>query len=305
MAVFFIIMTLEIDRHLGRPVSPDEILDQLSSTGQKTLTLADVRSMYERFKEKYEGTDLFVLLDRLISPVLEKEVTLTSSKVNLKAVDRTSSLGEQSADVVNFAYNSRYVKNGGEVIDMATDSFDFQGNSKIILAEYQLGEESVVLATFRVVHGEDLDIFRLFENVDPYKWPHVAEIPTNGVTANQPGELARFSLHPVFDFIGGNENSDLRNKAREFKGELLRKMWPEGMTLLRNRGVTHPYFILAPHVEDFVVSSGINPVEIQGVVPSESEYATGIRNKFKEYWFPKGDPSQQPRVYLAPWTVSD
>src|SRR3990167_599266 len=175
-------MTLEIDRHLGRPVSPDEILDQLSSTGQKTLTLADVRSMYERFKEKYEGTDLFVLLDRLISPVLEKEVTLTSSKVNLKAVERTSSLGEQSADVVNFAYNSRYVKNGG---------------------------------------------------------------------------------------------------------------------------VTHPYFILAPHVEDFVVSSGINPVEIQGVVPSESEYATGIRNKFKEYWFPKGDPSQQPRVYLAPWTVSD
>ena len=297
-------MTLEIYTNNYKQLNAEDYLS-LEDPDRKVIQTGNIIQEYDKFRSRYEGKDTLSLFDKLITPFLEEEVELDTSRIKLSAVERDTDCGNKAAEVVNFAYNSRYVRNGGEVVDMATDNLDFDGNSKIIIAKQQVGGEGVVLATFRVVYGSELDVFKLFEAEFPNEWPHRAEVTQENFPISFPGELGRFSLHPIFDIIGSPENPLLREDSRTFKKLLLKKMWPEGMSLLRENGVTHPYFILAPHVKEFVASAGIIPKDVEGIVPTESDYALGIRSKFKEYWKPESNIWEQPEVYIAPWEVTE
>lgn len=298
-------MVVEIEKEKELSVG-----NKLSSIDQnhRTLLVTQINDrLYRDFKTKYFGSDLFVLFDRLVTPLLGEEFGLEASKIQVERIQRSSRLGAMAADVVNFSYNSRYVKNGGELVDVSRGREDFQGNSQTLVAKQQLGDRHIVLATFRVVYGGDLDTFNLFELIPEKNWPHTINKDKKDkevCSVNKPGELERFSLHPIFDFVEDLKDEKLNTRIRDFKQLLLREMWPYGMEILRQNNITHPYFILAPNIRKFVISAGIHPTKVEDVIPRITEYATGIRYNFKEYWKPDGDLAEQPTVYLAPREVT-
>lgn len=244
------------------------------------------------------GSPLDKIYQRLMSPFVGKTVRLDAGQI-LTFASQDSEIVAQAAEVVDYAYNTRYHHNSGEVVTLSSDRYAALPTTRTIAAVHYIDGQAVVLGTFRTITGADLDVFELFEMREGYEWPHLI----NGQSLAS-GELGRFSLSPVFDALRVNGTEGISkidiNKMRK---TILQRMWKVGIGQMRNDGVEVPYFILAPEVKEFVVGSGIIPVIVEGEKLNQSEYARGIRQAFPEYWRPEGLPEVQPQVYIAPWDI--
>lgn len=244
------------------------------------------------------GSALHEIYWQLMSPFADKDVELDADNMEVGELQRSEILG-QVRNMVNYAYNSRYHHNGGEVVQLAGDRFDNLPTTRTIVAVQEIDGQPVVMGTFRTLAGSDLDVFELFEMRAGMSWPHQTD-----AKVLLPGELGRFCLSPVFEALAkvniGISNVDLRN----MKIAILQKMWRVGMDQMIRDGVEVPYFILKPEVRDFVRKAGIIPTTVEAMQPSQTEYAQRIRQLFSEYWRPDDASEEQPQVYIAPWNVS-
>lgn len=242
-------------------------------------------------------SDLGKLYSNLLKPFKNnQESSLNIKKVIVKTVGSDTDLKEQAGNIVNYAYNSRYNFVNGNVIDISRDNFDALPASDTLVAVQEIEDRQVVLGTFRILCGRDLDVFQLFKSNKINGWPHEQK-------SLIPGELGRFGLHPILDVMKESNEQNIKGNAKLLQRLILRKMWEPGMSLMKKNGVQVPYFILANRIVQFIKSAGIIPQQVEDVVALETEYSRNMRNEFPGYWRSDKPPSEQPAVYIAPWDL--
>ncbi len=246
------------------------------------------------------------LRNSLMAPFDGKLGVFDSTSLRVEVAQPSSLEREMAADLVNYAYNLRYGISGGNIEDLAHDEFDQYDNTHTIVAKGKINDESVILGTLRVVCDgregslkpeEQLEVFKLFDMEEGGVWPHQA-------SGTIPGELSRFSLHPIFDAIASDPDMSIAMHSKVYKRTVLRELWPKAIDIMKKEGVGTPYFILTPKIHSFVVSAGIPPIEVAGSIPSPSDYSQSIRNRFSPYWQPEVGLDEQPAVYIAPWKMT-
>jgi hypothetical protein len=250
----------------------------------------------EELAETLKESPLEKLYLKMIEPFRDRLTTFSFNEIGVFEAKSGTGVRKQSGDLVNFAYNSRYHADKGLVEELAYDRFDEIENSKTLVAVHNIADNPVVIGTFRMVEGNDLEVFDLFGMEEGFKWPHQQIFP-NLTT----GELGRFSLHPIFDLMRQTNDQVFKKQINRFRSEVLRRIWDWGLGKWQNDGVEMPYFILEPNVRRFVEKAGIIPKVIDKTQFSDSEYAVQIRRNYPEYWKSESNPEEQPSVYIAPW----
>lgn len=242
-------------------------------------------------------TPLDNLHRKLVEPFINSgKVEFDGGLLETRIASMGSPERDIAADIVNYTYTSSYLKDGGKIIDLATDEFDLLPTTHTLVASQKVDGADVVVGTFRVVCGDELEVFNLFEMERGNRWPHERVVDP----AQKPGELGRFSLHPIFEDLNGLVRPEVRKVLTSYRRLILHKLWPFGIDIMKNAGITLPYFILAPHVFRFVSKSGIHPTEVEGVMPNRSFFSQDLRRRYNEYWKPDRSIEEQPAVYLAP-----
>ncbi len=275
-------------------VKLDEAIIHASEPQISVLPVSYSDAFRIKYFRGYEGTPLDALFQDLIQPFTQDKAEIEFGRISTQVLADSDTLLEQARKVINFGYNSRYVNDGGQVEDITRDRYDSEQSTRTIVSTQEVNGRQVVLSTYRMIVGDRLDVFDLFKIEAGGRWPHA----DNQFVA---GELGRFSLHPIFDVVGVEDR--FKSVAALHKRLSLRKIWVDGMQHMSRKGVTHPYFILAPSVRKFVESAGIKPKVIDGVVPNDSEYSRSIRSRFSQYWAPSLTSAEQPTVYIAPWNL--
>jgi len=231
------------------------------------------------------------LYNKLVEPaalVLDK---LDPDSMDVSVVELNTPEYETALDIINYAYNTSYNGDGNSIRELANDPESLASTTRTVITSKTIDGVTVIGGTFRVGWGSNLETFRLFDN-------------SNGWSQNGVAELSRFALNPIFD-VGRKRlySPKERDTIALYKRLLLRKLWPVGMELLDKEKIEQCLFVLTPEVRVFVESSGLNPIPVEGVSPSSSDYANKLRREFSRYWRPDDVIEMQPRVYIAPREV--
>lgn len=259
-------------------------------------------SLNRGYPDRYEklivnpvnGYPLHHLHEKLMAPFKNvNDFSLDLKSFQVTELASNSLVRQQARDLVNYAYNSNFGSTSGEVIDIAVDQFDARPGTHTLVATIDVEELPVVIGTFRVVCGDDLDIFNLFELENGIPWPH----KPNGVT-HKPGEVGRFAVHPLLSVLKMADNREVRSAVKRAKLEIPRLLYPHVIRHMREEGVEIPYAILIPGGRDYFVEAGLIPTLIGEAHYSNSTYAQAIRAAFVNYW------KFEPMIYTAPWEVS-
>lgn len=238
------------------------------------------------------------LLWRLMRPfTVVSSPTLDLSLLELRVASSGSPELAMALDLVSYSYDSRYLENYTGSPMAGVDLIGITPNTRTIVAVQTIGSTPVVIGTFRIVFGNDLDVFRLFAMESGRFWPH--ESPSNW-GHQKAAELERFSLHPALDLPRIASDTEGKSLASLHKRLVLRELWRFGMKLIEREAVKVPYFIMAPHVHRFVESAGIVATPVEGAVPSASPFACEVRRRWRRYWKPDSPAFERPYVFLAP-----
>jgi hypothetical protein len=202
-----------------------------------------------------------------------------------------SALYRDAADIVNYAYNSRFVEGTTAVIDIARDDGHSGHRAKVMAAIQDVGGRAppLVLGTVKIDFGTRLDFMDLFHNADGGRWPH--QLPPSPV--NVAAELGRLAFHPALD--------DAESAIKQL---IWRRMYAAAIDELRITPVRHIYFVVSPHVRKFLVAAGVVPTPVEGAVLSRSSLVTALQQQFPRYWRPGHDRAVQPALYAGPWKLS-
>lgn len=240
-----------------------------------------------------------LLLPFVLPSSIEESAVVKRERIQTLVAEEDSPERQMAAKIVDYVYNEAYLKDGGNVVNIAQDALDDYPTTHTIVAVYD-NNPTLVLGTLRVVCGNDLDLFNFFEIAGNGFWPHTAGRGPIGL----PGEIGRFGLHPIFDLLRAVRNTTLTRTVVDIsKRIILRELYSVGLSAMRDEGVAVPYFIAGPHVYRFLRRAGVDAIRLEKSIPSPSLEAARIRRQFSGYWQPDQSRKFQPAVYLAPWDL--
>ena len=239
------LMTVSTVVPLAEELTALEILEQ----GVREVTLGtykaplDFYAYYRRFYRKSappSGNSLDALHDELLAPFKNDNSWLIDpGAILLRTVSPGTCEYEETAKVVNFAYSGRYLRDRGEVANLAGDRVC---PSSTVVAIQEMNGRPVVLAALKVAFGENPELFRLFETSLGY------DSAGRGRGMQQkPGEFPGMAFHPIFEVLKSTLSLQLRNLAELWQRHISREIWRASETIMRDNGVEIRYAITGEH----------------------------------------------------------
>lgn len=246
-------------------------------------------SSYYETKIRPHSASLRNLYNELVAPLKKTPgIPLNDEDIEISVAIADTESWLSANKIVNYSYNSMYLADKGYMVDIADDD----KNRPVTFIARNKKNPEIVLGTHRLITGDSLDVFRLFDSQG--RWPH----QTSG-SPDSPAELSRLSFHPFIDALAWDLSDDQKKQVYEFRKRIWQKLWVYTGEFMENKGVGVSYLVLAPHVLKFLRRNGLDPVEVIGVQPAQNQFAKDIREKFKEYWKPGNALGEQPKVYMA------
>lgn len=246
-------------------------------------------------------TPLAQLEEDLIYPFLDIPIELNADQIEVREAPNGSKDRIVSARIVDYIYSALYKKkNGGKVLEISKDRFDSLSGTHTFVAVQKGADFTPVMATLRVISGEkDLEFLELFEMKDGKPWPH----QVRGI--QRIGEIGRLGLHPWLDMLKDHAvSAESRAEIQAYRIKVFKQLYNHSTQVLKENGAGLSYYILGRNVKPFLAKAGAVDELVEDAVLKQTPGVEEIREVFSGYWHPDKAIKYQPRLYIAPWTLS-
>lgn len=244
--------------------------------------------------ESIKGMPLEDLFHKIITPFKGLDECVDFDKLQVKVAEPATEEFKQAVDIVDFYYNIAFYRDIGPVDKIARDKYSDLPTTRTLVVTQEIGGRSFVLATARIIWGDHLEMFDLFEPMEGQMWPHEFDNTFNPDEISISGEFGRLAFNQVFNTSMTNFDRGDKYLSLIIRGGMARYIWRGGMTIMRDDvGVNNVLAILPRKVQHFLEYSGIPFKMMQGIEKSDSDYAKNIRKDYPRYW------EQDPRVYIS------
>ena len=202
--------------------------------------------------------------------------------------------GAQVSNIINYSYNLRYREDKSQVADIARDEEGLASNTTTIVIGQEIYGTQVILGTSRILCGDHLETFTLFEGLDG-DWPHLQNLKQPRKSA----QIGRLGFHPVLDVV--DRPAGLKYRVELLRRFIARSIAYVALECMKRENVEVIYIILPPHVETFLRSAGLRLDRVEHVRLSRSEQAQQIFQKLDKYWRLDKPLRVQPQLFTMGW----
>lgn len=244
------------------------------------------------------NTPLAQLEEELVFPFLKTPIQLNVNNIEVREAPNGSGDRVVASKIVDYIYSTLYKKNnGGKVLEISKDRFDFLPGTHTLVAVQKGTDFTPVMATLRVIGGEeDLEFLELFEMTGGKPWPH----QERGI--QRIGEIGRLGLHPWLDILKDHATSpESKAEIQAYRLGVFMQLYNRSIQVLQENGVGLAYYILGRNVKPFLEKAGATDELVEDAVIKQTPEVQEIREVFSGYWHPDKAIKYQPRLYIAPW----
>jgi hypothetical protein len=154
----------------------------------------------------------------------------------------------------------------------------------------------VILGTSRILYGDQLETFAIFEVLDDH-WPHLRDRGQ----PQKPAQIGRFGFHPVLDVV--DRPAGLKHRVNLLRRFIARSIAYVALECTKQEQIEIIYLILPPHVEGFLRSAGLRLGRVEQALLSRSEPAQQIFQKLNKYWNLDKPLQAQPKLFTMGWAL--
>ncbi|WP_027085072.1 hypothetical protein [Cohnella panacarvi] len=246
---------------------------------------ANLRELHKSSAAVTQNETCLRLYKELMQPcdeLADAEATLDPAQWKCAPLDELPlSSAANVLSIVNYAYNARFLNDGfdyAEVISMESLSTP---SARTLVVYQSIGDRLLALGTWRVVWGDCLESFELFEMNSGYPWPH----EEGSTIPKQTAEVSRLAFHPILD-VGNHASIKMHKLALRMKQRAFRLLWAEGIRCMLAERVELFYLIMTPAVRRFLESCGVQSRAVDGASHKDREETKQMRIQFNNYWRP-------------------